>query len=100
MHAGVRPHMHLDLDAPRRMSSLRREQLAFAHLSRIIHRIRGQARGARPPNFPLSPVNYAAKLDIHFSVLHVRSHTVVSVCMADSIALSTLLDISLVRSEF
>ena len=37
--------MHLDLDAPRRMSSLRREQLAFAQLSRIIRRIRGQARG-------------------------------------------------------
>ena len=40
--------MHLDLDAPRRMSSLRREQLAFAQLSRIIRRIRGQARGGVP----------------------------------------------------
>ena len=60
--------MHLDLDAPRRMSTRRGEQLAFAQLSRIIRRIRGQARGA--PNFPLSPANYAAKLDIHFSVLH------------------------------
>ena len=40
--------MHLDLDAPRRISTRRGEQLAFAQLSRIIHRIRGQARGAAP----------------------------------------------------
>ena len=44
--------------------------------------------GGSPPNFPLSPANYAAKLDIHFSVLHAWSHTVVSLCTADSTALN------------
>ena len=49
--------MHLDLDAPRRMSTRRGEQLAFAQLSRITRRIRGQARGGHilyaPPKLPL-----------------------------------------------
>ena len=31
-------------------------------------------------------VSYAVKLDILFSVLHVRSHTLVSLCTADSTA--------------
>ena len=44
---------------------------------------------SRAPNFPLSLVSYAAKLDILFSVLHVRPHAVVSLCTADSTALST-----------
>ena len=35
-----------------RLGHLRREQLAFAQLSRIIHRIRGQARGTVPRTSP------------------------------------------------
>ena len=38
-HDRIFLHMQLDLDAPRRMSSGRGEQLAFEQLPRITHRI-------------------------------------------------------------
>ena len=71
MHAGVRPHMHLDLDAPRRMSTRRGEQLAFAQLSRIIHRIWRQARGGSLLYlFCRLFSSFAASFPIHWYEVH------------------------------